>query len=263
MANPLSRSEREQTRRTLRATVVDSAHATASPIEWRRDDDLVGRGPWWAGPALATLCGAMLLGCAGRPKPLGHESRFAEGQCQARYVIEHRRSPLTEARDQGAGISDFQGRFPAAEIDRSSQRPVTATAMFLLDDQPIVWFSPANDAVVVDGDAFAPLRRADATRIDGPVRVGRVTTHTREALGDRRVVELLMRAGAIGTYRQLGSDVCLEAESQREGASQSRFVAVHHWADRRMQEQRYSFSVRIDEGGVITVSADSQSEAGS
>ena len=87
--------------------------------------------------------------------------------------------------------------------------------------------------------------------------MGRVTAHAREALGDRGVVELLIRAGAIGTYQQLGADVCLVAESHDDSASSLRFVAVHHWMGRRTQEQRYAFSVRIDEAGVIAVEVDS------
>ncbi len=172
------------------------------------------------------------------------------------YAIDHEDSPVAELREAGGQAEDSQARFPAAIIDPAAQLPLTATADFTIDGQPIAWLSSARDHLVMDGAAFAPLRRVEPTRLTPGehTTVGRVTAAAREALGPRRVVELLLRTGAIATYWHLGADLCLRAEATTEGRYGADFDAVHHYATRRRRAQSYAFSVAIDEHGEVVVS---------
>jgi len=204
---------------------------------------------------IAIVLGSM-SSCRGRVQPLGDPERWNEGECIATYTIDHEHSPLAELRELGGTRDDFQERFPAATIDPTKQRPVTATAGFRLEDRPIAWFSADLDLVVLEGAAFAPLRKADPIRNAGGElrRVGRVTSQTREALGDRRVIELLLRLGVIQTYWHLGADLCLSAEPEaKEGKYRAIFSAVHHYATSKDVASGYGFSVTIDETGQIVV----------
>lgn len=212
--------------------------------------------------AAAMLAITLATACAGRPRPLDHPDRWRADRCLARYTIEHEDSPLAELLELGGWREGPQDRFPAAVIDPAAQRPVTATAGILLDGRPIAWFSPALDAVVLDGAAFAPLRRVDATTIggDGPRVVGRVVPRARQSLGERRVVELLLRTGAIQTYVHVGADLCLVAE-QHDDAHRATFRGVHHVvqplrvAGSRTLETPFTFAVEIDREGQISVGA--------
>lgn len=204
---------------------------------------------------------SLAAACAGRPRPLDDPDRWRSGECLARYTLEHEGSPLAELRELGGWRDDVQDRFPAAVIDPAQQRPVTTTAGILLDGRPIAWFSPLLDAVVLDGAAFAPLRRADATRIDAgpPQVVGRAVARARTALGDRTLLELLLRIEAIMTYWHVGADVCLTAEQAAGGAYRAELRGVHHTLEPRRvlgpraSETRLAFAVEIDPEGEITV----------
>ncbi len=203
------------------------------------------------------VVGAMLVlgACSARGRPLGDSTRWAEGHCVETYTIDHEDSPLSELRERGWYAGDIQRRVPAAVIDAATQRPHATTGGLALDGQPIAWFSPGLDHLVMDGAAFAPLRAADPTRLDPDERavVGRVKARAREGLGDRRVVELLMRAGVIQTYWQLGADVCLRTEAQSDGRYQVRLDAVHHYETNRRRQAGYGFVVEIDPEGEIVV----------
>lgn len=196
-----------------------------------------------------------MAGCASRVRPLGDPERWRGHECLATFTLEYEGSPLAELRELGGWRDDVQDRFPAAVIDPERQRPVTATAGLQLDGQPIAWWSPALDAVVLDGAAFAPLRRADATRLGEGERqvVGRVTTRAREALGDRVVVELLLRVEAIRTYWHLGADLCLSAEREEARRYRAELWGVHQAMKARRREARVAFAVEIDPEGEIAV----------
>ncbi|MCA9653456.1 MAG: hypothetical protein H6712_11200 [Myxococcales bacterium] len=200
--------------------------------------------------ALALLA----LGCA---RGLGDPHRFGEGECRATYTLDHEDSPSTELRELGGGGSDLQPRFPAAEIDPAEQRPVSATAGLGIEGRPIAWYSKALDVVVLDGAAFAPLRAVDATVVaPGAVEsIGRVTAHAREALGDRGVLELLLRAGVVRSYWQLGADLCVSDEQIGEGEYRARLHGVHHLRRERGRrgEQPLAFELWIDAEGEITL----------
>ncbi len=196
----------------------------------------------------------VLAGCTGRVRPLGDPDRW--DACRARVVIEHDDAPLTQMRELGGQREDVQERFPAGVIDPSRQRPVDAAASLTLEGQPIAWFTATRDAVVLDGSAFAPLRTVDVTRAADGERstVGRVTSRARESLGNRGVLELLMRVGAIRTYWYVGADLCLVEDGEADGTYRSRWSAVHHTATRGEREIAYGFTAQIDAAGEITVS---------
>ena len=210
--------------------------------------------------AAAILVVALVTACAGRPRPLDDPRRWRSGECLARFTIAHEGSPLAELRELGGWREGAQDRFPAAIIDPAILRPVTAAARFTLAGQPIAWFSPTLDAVVLDGAAFAPLRRADATQ-QPPERqvVGRVFARAREALGDRAVIELLLRIEAIQTYWHVGADLCLVAEATHDETHRAELHGVHHsMAPRgvlgpRTLEARFAFAVEIDPEGEVSV----------
>ena len=211
------------------------------------------------------VCGVLIVvlmvGCTERPRPLDDPDRWASAACRTRFTIEHQDSPLTELRELGGGRDDFQDRFPAAEIDPVAQRSVSATAKLRLEGQPIAWFSHTLDAVVLDGAAFAPLRRADATKSEIGVRqvVGRVVPRARQALGDRAVLELLLRIDAIHTYWHLGADLCLTEEHSAKGVYSAELKGVHHAIITRRsgrshtEEAHLTFSVEIDAESEVSV----------
>jgi hypothetical protein len=211
--------------------------------------------------AWATLAITLAAGCAGRPRPLDDPQRWRSGECRARFTIDHEGSPLSELLELGGWRSGPQDRFPAAVIDPTAQRPVTATARLRLQGQPIAWFSPMLDAVVLDGAAFAPLRRADATTAEAGVRqvVGRVVPRAREAMGERTVLELLLRIDAIQSYWHVGADLCLTSELETNGTYRAELQGVHHSVaprralGSRTLETRFVFAVEIDPEGEISV----------
>jgi hypothetical protein len=229
--------------------------------------------------ATVMLAIALAAACAGRPRPLDDPDRWPSGECRARFTIEHEGSPLAELRELGGWRDDLQDRFPAAAIDPETQRPVTATANLRLEGRPIAWFSPSLDAVVLDGAAFAPLRRADATMppsTTAPVTasapqsgieaaslrqvVGRVTPQARKALGDRGVLEVLLRVEAIQTYWHTGAEVCLTSEQPLDDTYRAELHGVHQWlltsnasGRTRTLETGFAFAVEIDPGGEVSV----------
>jgi hypothetical protein len=213
--------------------------------------------------AVATvwLPALLVAGCAGRPRPLDDPDRWPAGECLARFTLAHDTSPVAELRELGGWRGDAQDRFPAAVIDPSAQRAFTATAGLRLDGQPIAWLSRTLDAVVLDGAAFAPLRGASALEAEpgAPRAVGRVVPRAREAMGDRAVLELLLRIQAIRTYEQLGADLCLTAEHFTQGAYRAELTGVHQFMITRatgralVQETRFSFAVEIDPEGQVSV----------
>lgn len=214
-----------------------------------------------ASTATVWLAALLVAGCAGRPRPLDDPDRWPAGECLARFTLAHDASPAAELRELGGWRGDVQDRFPAAVIDPRAQRPVTATAGLRLDGQPIAWLSRTLDAVVLDGAAFAPLRRASALEAEPGVRraVGRVVPRARQAMGDRAVLELLLRIQAIRTYQQLGADLCLTAEHLTQGAYRAELVGVHQRMTTRAtgralaQEARFAFAVEIDPEGLVSV----------
>lgn len=206
------------------------------------------------------LLGLLAAGCARAPKPLDDPDRWSSGECRARLTIEHERSPLAELRELGGWSEGFQERFPAAVIDPAAQRPVTATAALRLDGQPIAWLGRSLDAVVLDGAAFAPLRRVDATRavVGERAVVGRVAPRARRALGDRAVLELLLRIDAIHAYWHLGADLCIVTEQVIDGAYRAELHGVHQYVSTaarrpRTAEARFGFAVEIDREGEVAV----------
>jgi hypothetical protein len=225
--------------------------------------------------AAAILVVVFATACAGRPRPLDDPDRWRSGECRARYTIEHEESPLAELRELGGWRDDAQDRFPAGTMDPKTQHPVTATAGLQLEGRPIAWFSPALDAVVLDGAAFAPLRRADATMLPPATAsaprsepeaislrqvVGRVTPQARKALGDRGVLEVLLRIEAIRTYWHIGADVCLTSERSLDDAYRAELHGVHQWlvtsnASGRAHklEAGFAFAVEIDPEGEVSV----------
>lgn len=224
--------------------------------------------------AASLLLVLLAAACAGRPRPLDDPDRWRAGQCRARFTLERDRSPLVELRELGGWRDVVQERFPAAVIDRDAQRPVTAAAAVRLEGQPIAWFSPTLDAVVLDGAAFAPLRRADATgagttpagsataaAVEARQVVGRVVPRARQALGDRAVLELLLRVEAIETYWHLGADLCLTEEHAANGTYRAELEGVHHFLaarrgsreGERKVEARLAFAVEIDAEGLVSV----------
>ena len=203
-------------------------------------------------------CGLVLVGtlaCSQRARKLGDPKQWADRTCLATYTIDHDDSPLAQLRERGGSIPDFQDRVPAAVIDPKTQEPLPATAALTLEGQPIAWLAASLDHLVMDGAAFAPLRRAEPTRLSTGERaeVGRVTPAAREGLGDRQVFELLARAGVIQTYWHLGADLCLTAESLEDGVYRAEVDGVHEYATNRSSEQRYGFAVEIGAEGTIVV----------
>jgi hypothetical protein len=232
--------------------------------------------------AAAALVVVFAAACAGRPRPLDDPDRWRSGECRVRFTIEQEDSPTAELHELVGWRDDVQDRFPSAVIDPATQRPVTATAGFRLDGHPIAWWSPTLDVMVLDGAAFAPLRQADATMLpptttdaptaSGPVVrhsgleaaafrqvVGRVTTRARQALGDRAVLELLLRIEAIRTHWHLGSDICLTSEQNADGAYRAELHGVHHWVGTHRvrgsstHEARFAFALEIDPEGEVSV----------
>jgi hypothetical protein len=223
------------------------------------------------GRAAVLLAIALAPACVSRPRPLGDPDRWRTGECRARFTIEHEDSPPAELRELGGWSDALQDRFPAAAIDPSIQRPVTATADLRLEGRSIAWFSPSLDAIVLDGAAFAPLLRVDANMFppttapapsSAPSRqvVGRVTPQAREALGDRGVLELLLRIEVITTYWHLGADVCLTSEQSLDDTYRAELQGVHQWltptgsfsrAD--TLEAGFGFAFEIDPEGEVSV----------
>lgn len=211
--------------------------------------------------ATAWLAALLVGGCAARPRPLDDPDRWPTGECLARFTLAHEDSPVAELRELGGWQDEAQDRFPAAVIDPTAQRPVTATASLRLDGQPIAWFSRTLDAVVLDGAAFAPLRGASAMEVEHEARraVGRVVPRARAAMGNRAVLELLLRIQAIRTYEHLGADLCLTEEHYTHGTYRADLTGVRQFMITRAtgraleQETRFAFAVEIDAEGQVSV----------
>ncbi len=185
-------------------------------------------------------------GCAGRGRSRGDLARWEDDECLTTYTLRGDEAPLAVG---------SQARVPAATIDPAAQKPVESAAHLRLDGRPIAWLSLERDAVVVDGQAFAPLRVVDVTRAAAGERheLGRVTPRGREALGPRGVVELLLRTGAIVSYRNLGADLCLHAEATRGGSYRAELRAVHQRAAGARHRVAYAFAVELAPAGGLAV----------
>jgi hypothetical protein len=91
--------------------------------------------------------------------------------------------------------------------------------------------------------------------------VGRVVPRARQTLGERTLVELLLRIGAIQSYWQVGADLCLVSEEAHDGTHRMELRGVHHSVQPRRRlgsrtiETSFAFAVEIDREGQISVVA--------
>ena len=99
-------------------------------------------------------------------------------------------------------------------------------------------------ASAIDLQPYASLNDADCEE-----RIIRA----RQALGDRGVVELLLRVEAIQTYWHLGADLCLHGERSEGSTYHASWRGVHHYATGSVQEERLAFAVEVDPQGQVAV----------
>lgn len=116
-----------------------------------------------------------------------------------------------------------------------------------------VWQHERHDARPLEPGAFTDLVEVDATNVSAETAVGRVTAAARRSLGDRGVVEALIRADIVRIWAHIEGEVCLVAEASAEGAYTARFTGHHVYYTNERNEAPLAFEVRIAPDGAIVV----------
>lgn len=211
---------------------------------------------------LASLLLLVSVGCSNgagptepssTPRPPSEPARSFDG-CVATYEINQQTSLLDALRAAGIQADDFQKQLEAVPIDPSRHVSLKPFADFTAAGQPIIFGDPAKKAGVAGATFFTDLQMFDVTRLQKGDKklVGRALPPVIEALGPRRLAELLMRADVIRPYIHMNADVCLRSEIGSTLPWQGEYDAVHHYYTNQGNHDPLGFAILIAEDGTIT-----------
>lgn len=176
--------------------------------------------------------------------------------CVARWTLSSSEGVLHEQRGVAPMVawSDFPTKYPAAAIDPKGL-PVATVARFVIDGQPLLWFSEARTEAVVDARWFSELALVDATALStgATATIGTFLPAGRCKIAPRELVEFLVRADAVRTYAHIGSEVCLASEAEADGAYTATFTGEHVYFTNEENRASLAFVVTVAADGTITV----------
>lgn len=180
---------------------------------------------------------------------------FSPEGCVAKYEIHPRATLLDVLRNEGIQADDFQKVIEALPFDPARHVTLKPFAELTVGGQPIVFGDPEKKVGVVSATFFTELSTVDATTLrKGSQKVlGRALPPIVEALGPRRLAELLMRADVIRPYVHMGADVCLRSELGTTLPWQGEYDGVHHYYTNTDNHDPLAFAIQIAEDGTITV----------
>ncbi|HEY3449603.1 MAG TPA: hypothetical protein VGK67_24835 [Myxococcales bacterium] len=207
-----------------------------------------------AGLALAfLLCSAAAPAPATPPakdKPM--DSTPAPQRCLAELAIDRGQSPwqgYTSSAEEEAS-----GKHVAAVADLSKLERVPHLAKYDLAGKPLLAIDRERRRVVVSGEHFGDLERADGTR-SGVTRMGTVHSAALKAR-PRELVLFLVEAQLVQTYWHLEAKVCLDSEEDGAKQYRARLSGTHLYFTSRRNEKPLSFQVTLDKAtGALTVEA--------
>ena len=189
------------------------------------------------------------------PTPVDQEAQTpapAEDPKRTWHIGQHN-AVLDEQRAKGPALYDFPRAYQAEAI-QDRHTPVDAVRDVTFDGAPLLWFTPAVDAVVVDARWLSDVTVADATRLGD--RVVHVATLTPEARGRMDVVgwtDWLIRGGGVLTFVHLEATLQLDGV-RADGEDEIALVSgTHLYYTNERNEVRYAFEVRLRRDGRLEV----------
>jgi hypothetical protein len=187
--------------------------------------------------------------------PAARKPILSEGTCVAKYEIHQHTSLLTALRNAGIQADDFQKVIEAVPFDPARHVTLKPFADFAVDGQPTFMGDPEKKVGVAGATFFTDLVTTDATMLrKGEQKVvGRALAPVIQALGPRRLAELLMRADVIRPYIHMNADVCLRTEIGTALPWQGEYDGVHHYYTNTDNHDPLGFAIQIAEDGTITV----------
>ncbi|NUO47644.1 MAG: hypothetical protein HOV80_02180 [Polyangiaceae bacterium] len=179
---------------------------------------------------------------------------FSPDGCVAKYEIHQRVTLLSVLRNAGIQADDFQKVIEAVPFDPARHVTLKPFADFTVGGQPTVFGDPEKKVGVVSATFFTDLATVDATTLrKGSTKVvGRALPPVIEALGPRRLAELLMHADVIRPYVHMNADVCLRTEIGTALPWQGEYDGVHHYYTNTDNHDPLAFAIQIAEDGTIT-----------
>jgi len=179
---------------------------------------------------------------------------FSGEGCIAKYEINQRTSLLDALRAAGIQADDFQKMLEAVPIDPARHVPLKPFADFRVAGQPIIFGDREKKVGVAAAGMFTDLAMFDVTRLQKADKkvIGRAFPPVIDALGPRRLAELLMRADIIRPYIHTNADVCLRSEIGSALPWQGEYDGVHHYYTNTDNHDPLGFAILIAEDGTIT-----------
>ena len=163
-------------------------------------------------------------------------------------------SVLNEHRNVGSGATDFAERYQAAAID-GKQQAVKVVDRFCIKGKPMLWFNEAKTAVVADKAVFPlGLEVINVTKSKGGESrsPGVIDPSAFKEIGILRLAEFLVCSGTILTWMHIESTISPIGHTE-ESAS---FSGSHRYFTNRENIDPIAFTIRVDQGGKITVTDD-------
>lgn len=174
----------------------------------------------------------------------------AEPSCDLELTVGLENSVLAEHHER-SGRADFHTRYLAYPVDAETFEPVLATADISIDGQPLLWFTPDQNQVVVDHVFVGDLEAVDAFAlpVGSSAPIGAIEPAGLD-LAPERWVELLLRARVAAAWAEGPAELCVDWR----GEGQVFDAYVHGERERAPGEtQRVHFLVRIDADRTISV----------
>lgn len=180
--------------------------------------------------------------------------KFSPEGCVATYEIHQRMTLLDVLRKAGIQADDFQKVIEAVPFDPARHVALEPFDDFAVGGQPIFFGDLEKRVGVASATFFTDLATIDATmlRKGRNELVGRALPPVIEALGPRRVAELLMRADVIRPYVHMNADVCLRTEIGTALPWQGEYDGVHHYYTNTDNHDPLGFAIQIADDGTIT-----------
>lgn len=201
---------------------------------------------------VATLALVIAAGAGGTSKPGKAGAGAAPGKsCRATLEISRGMSPW--AGMTGSAEEERAGRHLKAEAIGSKLEIPAFLEKYRVRGAPLVAIDREGRRVVVNGQFFSDLERADATRLGRrEVRVvGKLLGH---AIAPRALATFLLESQIVQTYAHLDATLCLVKEEESAASYAALFDGVHRYCTNRCDEEEYRFVVKLDKGsGEISV----------
>jgi hypothetical protein len=204
------------------------------------------------------VASALLAGCGEDPDPPSPDVDLTPPRpiaCLESYRIKREDSVIQEMRRRGIATGDFYRQIAAGAVNRDTYVPVSATAAYGVDGQPLLWLAPAG-ALLVDQLHSSDLTVVDVTSMKHgeTLPVGALTQGTLGKISGRDTVKFLMASRVVAVWIHVWADVCLAEESTgADGAYRLHVTGEHVYFTSGENREPLDFDVSITSSGAISV----------